>query len=249
MAVDVVWFKKDLRIRDHRPLFQACQSGAVICLYIYEPIIFAHREFDTSRLDFTNQCLRDLDQSLKERGGHLTCRVGSAVQVLQRIHDQVGIARLWSHEETGSGRTYERDMAVGQWAQAKKIEWTEIPQTGVVRRLKSRDGWARTWNQRMSESLTDPVEAIITCDAVAPGSVQTHHDLGLAASGKEEALPGGESQAIEMLDSFLDHRGVNYRKDMSNPVTAWDGCSRLSPYLAAGAISMRTVTGLRLYHR
>ncbi len=44
-----------------------------------------------------------------------------------------------------------------------------------------------------------------------------------------------------MLATFLTDRGVDYRKAMSSPVTAFDACSRLSPYLAYGTISMKRV--------
>lgn len=243
MAVNLAWFKKDLRLHDHRPLVQAAEAGNVLCLYIYEPIIVEHIEYDASRLVFTNQCLQELDDALKARGSHLTLRVGAAVDVLQELHERVGIAQIWSHEETGSGRTYERDLAVAAWARAQNIPWTEIPQTGVIRRLKSRDGWAARWNKRMREPLTEPPSSIPVDRALDldPGALQHPADLGLPESTKPEALPGGESAALAMLDSFLETRGVNYRNDMSSPVTAWEGCSRLSPYLATGAISMRLV--------
>ena len=38
MAVDVVWFKKDLRTFDHLPLIEAAKTGnKVLCLYVLEP--------------------------------------------------------------------------------------------------------------------------------------------------------------------------------------------------------------------
>jgi deoxyribodipyrimidine photo-lyase len=33
----IVWFKRDLRIADHRPLVMAAQAGPVLPLYIAEP--------------------------------------------------------------------------------------------------------------------------------------------------------------------------------------------------------------------
>jgi deoxyribodipyrimidine photo-lyase len=53
-------------------------------------------------------------------------------------------------------------------------------------------------------------------------------------------LPG-EKAALNVLYSFLDERGRTYRKDMSSPKTGWDACSRLSPYLAAGCITIRQI--------
>ena len=61
-----------------------------------------------------------------------------------------------------------------------------------------------------------------------------------AVSQKSIVKPG-EQEGLRTLDSFLTVRGVNYRADMSSPVEGWDGCSRLSPYLAWGNVSLRTV--------
>jgi deoxyribodipyrimidine photo-lyase len=64
--------------------------------------------------------------------------------------------------------------------------------------------------------------------------------LGLAAHGKA-LQPAGERAARRTLKSFLQVRGFDYRKALSSPLSAEDGCSRLSPHLAFGTLSMRTV--------
>jgi deoxyribodipyrimidine photo-lyase len=43
------------------------------------------------------------------------------------------------------------------------------------------------------------------------------------------------------LDSFLSERGAHYRRTLSSPLAAANGCSRLSPHLAFGTLSLRTV--------
>ena len=35
--VEVVWFKRDLRIHDHEPLTLAAKKGPVLPIYIFEP--------------------------------------------------------------------------------------------------------------------------------------------------------------------------------------------------------------------
>jgi len=52
---------------------------------------------------------------------------------------------------------------------------------------------------------------------------------------------GSEAHAWAELGNFLDGRGRDYRRAMSSPLTAVDACSRLSPHLAFGTISMRAV--------
>jgi deoxyribodipyrimidine photo-lyase len=43
------------------------------------------------------------------------------------------------------------------------------------------------------------------------------------------------------LDSFVKERYVNYSKHISKPALSRKGCSRLSPYLTYGNISMRMI--------
>ncbi|MDO9283732.1 MAG: FAD-binding domain-containing protein, partial [Aquabacterium sp.] len=68
----------------------------------------------------------------------------------------------------------------------------------------------------------------------------TLDELGVPALSA--ALPaGGERAARATLESFLAGRGRDYRRAMSSPLTAAEGCSRLSAHLAFGTISMRCV--------
>ena len=36
-GVQVVWFKRDLRVNDHRPLARAAERGPIVGLWVYEP--------------------------------------------------------------------------------------------------------------------------------------------------------------------------------------------------------------------
>ena len=47
------------------------------------------------------------------------------------------------------------------------------------------------------------------------------------------------------LDSFLATRAEGYRAGMSSPLTGERACSRLSPYLALGVLSVREVEAAR----
>ncbi len=241
MSLQVVWLKRDLRIRDHAPLCEAAARGPCLVLYVYEPEVFQAPEFDPSHLVFINECLAELDHRLRERAGRVTFRVGRMPDVLEELHRAHRIADLWSHEETGTAVTYARDRRVAAWAQERGVRWHEIPQNGVIRRLRSRDGWSRRWLERMNRPVVAPPEALRPVAGVDPGRPQSPADLCLPPSEKREAQRGGESVAHEVLYSFLHERGVSYRDALSSPVTAAEGCSRLSSYLAWGAISLRQV--------
>lgn len=240
-GVQLVWFKRDLRVEDHRPLSEAARRGPCICLYVYEPEVMGADDFHPAHLNFINQCLESLDAALRARRAWLTVRTGAITEVLQRLVAEVPVAGLWSHQETGNAITYARDRRVAAWAAGQGIPWTEFPSNGVVRRLASRDGWAGRWAKRMNVPVTPAPETIIPVPAMAAGERAGPGTLGLRPETRPGAQQGGLQPAWHTLDSFLEHRGVNYRKDMSAPGPAWSGCSRLSPYLAWGCLSVRQV--------
>lgn len=247
-GVQLVWFKRDLRVADHEPLRQAAARGPVVAIFGYEPSVLHSPEFDVCHLDFINDCLVELRAALAQRGCPLLIRIGEFPALLQQLHDEFGIAALWSHEETGLEVTYARDRRVGRWCRDQNIVWHELPQTGVIRRLESRDGWARRWDRRMSAPVVAPPESITTVaalrdlDAVAHRNpLRTASELGVVGQSRPQAWRGGERLAQEALQSFLQRRGVNYRREMSSPTTGFDACSRISAHLAWGSISLRTV--------
>lgn len=227
--MNVVWFKRDLRILDHEPLADAARRGSVLPLFIFEPGIWQGEDYDARHWAFARQCLEKLDSNLRRLGAPLVARTGEAVEVLRSLP----VTALFAHEETGNGATYARDRRVRKWARETGVPFFEYPSNGVVRRLKSRDGWSRLWEERMRRPVIEP-----------PHRLEPH---GLPPGALPPAEPtigvqrGGERAAHEVLESFLERRGERYHLEMSSPLTAEQSCSRLSVHLAWGTISSRVV--------
>lgn len=240
-GLNVVWFKKDLRIADHRPLAQAALHGRVLPLYIAEPGFWAEPDASGRQWAFAAECLADLQRELAALGQPLVVMTGEAVPVLRRIHESHGIAAIWSHQETGNGWTFARDRAVAAWTRDAGVPWHEIRPFGVVRRLQSRDGWARAWDRDMAEPVTPPPARLAPVAGDWPLRIPSGRALGLDPDPCPQRQAGGRSAAVATLDSFLRRRGRDYRFEMSSPLTAFTACSRLSPHLAWGSISMREV--------
>ena len=111
--MEIVWFKRDLRVHDHAPLVAALASGRpVLPLYIVEPALWAQPDASGRHYAFLRDTLADLDRSLRARGARLVIRVGEAVTILHDIHVVHGITALHAHEETGNRWTFDRDIAV-----------------------------------------------------------------------------------------------------------------------------------------
>lgn len=240
--MDVVWFKKDLRVLDHAAITAAADLGPVLGLWIYEDAVISAEDFDARHLGFANECLAELETDLAACGVRLLRRRGDVVAVLEELWQQTHFTRLHSHQETGNAITYRRDLAVIAWTRQRGVHWQEYAQTGVVRKLRQRDGWAERWLQRMTPTPRGiPTDLHGAASAHLSGeTVCTAEDFGLSPDLSQALRQrGGSSQGHAALESFLHHRGVGYTKEMSSPVTAWDACSRVSPYLTWGALSVR----------
>jgi deoxyribodipyrimidine photo-lyase len=240
----IVWFKRDLRVVDHRPMVEAARIGPVLPLLIIEPGFWREPDASERHYLFMRETARDLDTQLAALGQRLIVRVGDTCDVLEALRRSHGAAGLWSHEETGNQWTFARDKAVAAWACTHSIPWREIRQDGVTRRLRDRNGWARRWDAMMAEDIMQPPSALTPLSNVASEHIPEPCDIGLAPDGCVARQIGGRDAGLAALESFLFERGREYRRAMSSPLAGAHACSRLSPYLAWGALSMREVTQL-----
>jgi len=244
MTYSVVWFKRDLRVHDHAPLRHAASRGPLLCLYVLEPSLWAQADCATQHLLFLQESLRDLAQQLRQCGARLQLAVGELPEVLGRLHAIAPFERVLAHEETGNGHTYARDLAVGRWCLEHGVQWQEWPQHGVTRRLPTRDIWHALWETHMQAPALP---------APRPGSLQAvtlpwplmrwpdAAELGLDPHNPPRRQHGGRAAGVQVFEDFLLERCQNYRSGLSSPLSAPGACSRLSPYLALGCLSMREV--------
>lgn len=239
-CVQVVWFKRDLRLRDHGPLTSALAAGPVLPLFIWEPSLLRAADWDALHSRFIGQSLVELRAGLRVLGGELIVRSGEVVEVLESLHASGNLAALWSHEETGNALTYTRDRAVATWARSRQVSWVELPQHGVIRRLRDRNGWAARWEKQMHQPAHPTPQRVRVPQGLDPGPLRPPY-LGCDEVVRDRALVqrGGEVLAWETLQSFFAGRGARYTRAMSSPLDGATACSRLSPYLAWGCLSIR----------
>ena len=157
MEIEVVWFKKDLRVRDHLPLVNASKgSSPILCLFIIEPERFNLPDFDPIHIEWEIDCAKELAKSLEKLGGSLHFEIGKPIDIFERINSTYEISRIHSHQETGNSWSFQRDIDVSNWCKASAIEWIEYPSNGVIRNLDDRDNWKKQRDARMRETNIDP---------------------------------------------------------------------------------------------
>jgi deoxyribodipyrimidine photo-lyase len=241
MSYSVVWFKRDLRLHDHAALSAAAARGPVLCLFVVEPSLWQHPDAAAQHLAFALESAQALDQALRQRGGRLHLRVGELTQLLGELLASAPFDALFSHEETGNDPSYQRDKAVGAWCQQNGVAWQEFAQFGVVRRLQSRNHWQRHWEQHMAAPVLPAPDLRFAPTPWTPQPWPLAHAICASPHNPTKRQRGGRSEALSVLSDFLDDRCGEYRGGISSPLSAPSACSRLSPYLAWGCLSMREV--------
>ncbi|EBA11566.1 FAD-binding domain-containing protein [Roseobacter sp. CCS2] len=237
----VVWFKRDLRLHDHAPLSQAAQAGTVLPLYVIEPEYWALPDVSYRQWRFWAGAIADLQQQIATLGGQLCLRSGAVVDVLSQLRADYGPFDLVAHQETGNAWTFARDNAVRDWCHRNGADFTEHQQHGIWRGAAlDRNRWAKRWDAMMAAPLT-PIPSDIDWARVTSDALPDAAALGLTDDGIVAMQSPGLAAARATLDSFLHDRGAPYQKAMSSPVSGETACSRLSPHLMAGSISMREV--------
>ncbi len=243
----LVWFKRDLRLTDHRPLWQAAKQGAVLPVYIIEPDYWQQPDVSLRHWQYLEPALQQLDQQLTALGQPLLVVKGAATAVLRQLCQQYAITAVYSHQETGNLWTYQRDLAVAKLLQSLHLPWQQYRQFAVFRQLADRDNWfelADSW-------LKSPVCPTPTSlPFITPGTAHSSSaqsgtaQLGIAPPRRKHDLPAVSKlqQAAlptQNFSDFITQRSRNYRQHISLPAKAVVSCSRLSPAISYGQLSLR----------
>ncbi len=245
MSYSLIWFKRDMRWHDHAALWHAAHEasmrGRLACVYIIEPEYWRQPDMATQHYLFIRESLRELYAALRQRGGQLHIVCGEVTQVLQQIYQQQPFTQVLAHEETGNYWTFQRDLQVAAWCKRQQVSFREFPQFGVVRRLQDRDQWRDLWEQHMARPQFELPEVLNWQPLDLPLQVPEAADLFLQQPDPPARQPGGRQTGLEVLHDFLYQRCGSYRGGISSPLKARSACSRLSPYLTYGCLSLREV--------
>ncbi|MCC5854347.1 MAG: deoxyribodipyrimidine photo-lyase [Idiomarina sp.] len=235
--IDVLWFKRDLRLYDHEPFAHLCRTGhPTLLLAIYEPSLAADPRYGEHHWRFWWQSIEQLNRQLPATA-QIQVVAGEAIEILQQLHHEHGIRQIHSYQETGIALTFARDKAVARWCKAQNVTWHEYQNNGVIRGLSNRQGWRKLWYQYMHGPQAEPMfESFVSADLSLPFAPAPAWQAPISSYQH-----GGELSAHKWLRGFLNERGKNYHFHISKPGPSRVSCSRLSPYLAFGNLSVKQV--------
>ena len=243
--INIVWFKRDLRLQDNEAVYNAMTSNRpVLLVYIFENSLKNDPHYSARHWRFIKQSLADLNQKLLPYDTKILTLSSEVVPAFRMLQQCCKIDTVFSHRETGIRKTFERDKLFRKFCKNNLITWKENDNNGIQRGLKDR----KLWNKECEKYLTQPQfefdatsEKFISLETIS--KLEKHFTIqDIRVFGISNFQNGGSSMAMKYLNSFFDKgRYKNYSFHISKPDLSRKACSRLSPYLAWGNVSIRQV--------
>ncbi len=233
-AVNIFWFRRDLRLTDNVGLSKASKGKyPVQPIFIFDEHILSELPKDDARVSFIYYRLQKINEALKEHGATLKIYHGPADTIWQTICEDFDVQNVIANHDY-EPYALERDAAVEKFLQEKEIGFFTYKDQVIFEKdeVVKDDGTPYTvytpyknkWRATLQSDMLNPVEW-------QPKNLhQTSHSFPNRAS------LGFEASSIQVKDFTLDQLDAYAR---NRDVPAEDGTSYLSPHLRFGTIGIR----------
>ena len=235
----IVWFRYDLRLEDNQAFIEATKNGNVLPIFIFDKNYFKLDTSSSFHLKFCEDSLKDLNQSLKNLyNSKINIYYGDTTEILKNISKKFNISEIYSHHVFKNNYLSKIDGKISKFFKECNIQWYLFNQFGIQLGKRDRYRWSYNWNKFINQPV---LEKRVNCNFI----IDPDHNKNCAISTNfiDDKLiqEGGRKNALKLLNSFLNDRSDNYQKEMSSPITGEKSCSRLSPYITYGNISLREI--------
>jgi deoxyribodipyrimidine photo-lyase len=237
----LLWFRRDLRLRDQPALLAAADSQDVLACFVLDPCLEASS--GARRMQFLGDCLRELRDGLD---GRLLVTRGRPEDRIPLIANETNACAVHVSEDFapfGRRRDERVRAALGEVplvatgspylvspGRVMKDDGTPYKVfTPFFRRWRDRGWRAPARSERESARWLDPAE--MSTKAATP--------VEIPDPGVELDLPAGEAAARSQWKDFVNDGLDRYAQDRDRPGHA--GTSRMSAHLKFGSIHPRTM--------
>ena len=252
--IELVWFRNDLRIIDNPALYHACQSGRpVVAIYMATPQQWYIHDDAAVKLDFWRRNLLKLEKDLAKLNIELhffqVDGYKQAPDLIATIFQHWAIYQLHFNEELPVNEcqrdkeVIERCQDIGVACQHHHDQLLLPPAS--IRTKKSKPYKVFTaFSTQARQRLVNPPRlypAPDPCEKIIVDRLMSQCDLGdipWPTVSKQMPIfwPAGQEKALSRLVDFCHQPIRDYKAHRDIPSIA--GTSRISPYLAAGIVSV-----------
>jgi deoxyribodipyrimidine photo-lyase len=239
--MQLFWHRRDPRTRDNAGLAAAARDGPVVPVFAYETDLL--RTMGSRQRALYLRHVRALKQRYRELGSDLVVRAGAPGVVLPELAAAHDVETVYYNDHyRAARRNRERRVEVALaddgFETDSRTDLVLVDPNRLARSYPNHSQFHNDWEQvpkrpPQDEPAGDALASVTDTTTVPdPGA-----DIDLPAAGY--------GAARERLDAFLDGGIRSYndtRDDLTRAVEApTEAVSRMSPYLATGAIGIREV--------
>ncbi|WP_265109021.1 cryptochrome/photolyase family protein [Halosolutus halophilus] len=234
------WHRRDRRTIDNRGLAAAIDAAdtPVLPVYVFDPAVTA--ELGDRKRAFVDRTVRALRERYRDLGSDLVVRSGPAAEVLPDLCAEYDIDRVVTtacYDPNRRAQSTAVEAAIDVPLESR-VDTVLVDPGTLAPSYPTHSQFHNDWQTRPKPA---PAEAPAATDLA---DVTDSDPIPIAATDIELPEPG-YGAARERLDAFCESGIYSYgdtRDDLALAVEAPSGAvSRLSPYLAAGAIGIREV--------
>ena len=234
-----MWFRNDLRVFNNDAFNEATKLGNILPIFIFDKEFYKLPTSSSFHLDFLKSSLQDLTKTFsKKYNSKLNIYYGDTLEILSHLIDKFKINEVYSNIIFKNMYVTNLDKEVSFLFKEKKVNWRISNQFGIQLNHRIRDKWSYNWNKFINSEHTG---SYINCGFIKDDHVEDLTKIETNNIENGDIQVGGRQNAIRLLDTFLDDRSENYQREMSSPVTGEVSCSRLSPHIAYGNISITEI--------
>ncbi|AFZ36505.1 cryptochrome, DASH family [Stanieria cyanosphaera PCC 7437] len=258
----LIWFRNDLRLHDHKPIYQAVQEQAqIIPVYCFDQREFKQTSFGfpktgNYRAQFLLESVADLKKSLQKLGSDLIIYWGFPEQIIPHLAQKLKIDSVYYHQEV-TAEELKVEQALKQELQKLKIQVNSF--WGATLYLTEDLPFEISQIPELYTNFRKQVEAKSTIENPLPtpkelpslpsielGQIPQISDLGLTTPifDKRAVLnfKGGETEALTRLNQYFWQLDcLKEYKETRNGMLGANYSSKFSPWLARGCISPRYI--------
>ena len=238
--INICWFKKDLRVEDNEALYESSKVYDVLPIYIIEKEKWQQPSHSYRQWKFCKESLIDLKEDLNLIGQPLIIRIGNVIDIFEEIKKNFIVKGIFSHQETGDYLSYKRDQRVRSWSKENNIHWKEYLQFGVFRGPLNRDKWAKNYKKIFEKDIIKSPKILKTLP-FKEDKIPSDDFFNFENDQCKGSYIGGRKEALKRLNYFLDTEINSYSKNISSPEKSYFSCSRLSPYISMGCLSLKEI--------
>lgn len=240
--MQLVWFRKDLRIYDNPALYHACQHGPVTAVYFVTPKQWQAHNLAPVQADFIEANLNSLSQSLAQLGIPLLIEeVADFARIPARLKALTGQYRIEFIHANSEPEINEiqRDNAVLKSGLPLRLYQGDCllePGSVLTKQGKMYKVFSAFRNAWMAQIKELDITPLAQPAAVAAALNATRVSINYSKISSS-AFPCSELQAKQRLADFIDNDITLY--GLQRDIPSLDATSHLSACLATGVISAK----------